>query len=177
MDIWCLEYPDSGHHMRYIASITGILAITAGQAIAGPDVVGNYLMDEPASLMDVGIMKLNALVRPTAFANYNWDENSIEITSMNSLVKGSPSDDALEKLCADWISSVRVLANIDPLKGAPFYGAESNFARLFLHSGYQREKQPENMTSEIDRMIQLTCILGSTIVTAPLLGTGYSLRK
>lgn len=143
-------------------------------AHAGPDAVANYIMDEPASLMDIGMLRLEKRLDGAAWARYDWDSNTFLLWTYRPAADGDPG--AQERTCAEWISEIRSLAAISDETGKP-YGEFSGFAYMFTHTGFVRKNQPEDLLEQTDRMFQLKCFGGGEHIEAPLLGTGYSVAR
>lgn len=161
--------------MKKIALVLVAAVGLAGPAGAGPDEAAQFLMKDSASMLDFGVMRLQNLLGDRAFPYYSWDDNALFLSSYEFSAQGTP--DELEKMCADWIASLRDFAGIDPGTGGPKYGEVTHFAFSFGHVGFVRTSAPDDLLKNIDQMFLLRCGRGTVEVTAPLRGVGYSLKK
>lgn len=143
-------------------------------AHAGPDAAATYIMGEPASLMDIGMLRLERHLDGAAWVIYDWDSNTFVLTTFRPATEGDPG--AQERACVEWVSEIRSLAAINKETGKP-YGQGSVFADMFTHTGFVRKNQPDNLLEQIDRMFQLRCFGGGERIEAPLLGAGYSVAR
>ena len=85
--------------MRLVLRAAGALlaAVMINPAVAEPDSTGRWLMDQPLTLWDMGMMRAtdsaqsaserveietskNPLAGPFAWASYDWNNNEIDIT-------------------------------------------------------------------------------------------------
>lgn len=173
--------------MKIIPTTLAALLIGTAAAQAGPDEVAKWLIQDPASMIDLGVLRIdlalsNGSGAPGGRATYDWDKNRFTITGSAGQVE---SADKAEKACEEWVNSVRVAAFIDTSTGNPYLGKASLFAELFSHSGFERTNAPADLYTTIDKMIELRCYgsfkldgdLKIIEANAPLLGTGYSLKK
>jgi len=156
-----------------------VLFLLPESAIAGPDETTQHLMNDTASMLDFGLLRLNLKLEADNLgtASYNWEENRIQI-SLFSLEKGTVESAEID--CANWIDAVRVKAGIDLDAGQSKTGS-SSFANLFTHYGFERRSVMEGLQGKIDKIITLGCYQWGTkkpvTIKAPLLGKGYSLQK
>lgn len=152
------------------------------EANAGPDATINHLMDDSVSMLDFGILRMNLTLKEKDLggATYLWDENRIVISHILTL-KYFGDHEAAENACAEWVKNVRRVAWIDTETGKPTFST-SWFATYFSHNGFKRLSAPQDLDENLDKIFQLKCIAftedGQALtVTAPLIGTGYSLEK
>ena len=106
--------------------------------IAGPDSTTQRFMNDSPSMLEFGLFKLKQRLiwegDETEFkqpnnVKYNWDKNTIEISSTFNKRR---SRESAEKLCSLWFDYVRFSAGIVKSKTAL---SISNFARDFRHDG------------------------------------------
>ncbi|TQV80346.1 hypothetical protein [Denitrobaculum tricleocarpae] len=184
----------------FCASLTG-----ATRADPGP--VVRWLMNEPASLFDVGIMRINNRLNgiqealgdqigyPIAlFSWYDWEQNRIFIEGRNQ--SPQPREDVLlfklnaRKACGVFFASVRYNA------GMRYVGKNlmlpddkaSIMANQFGHDGYTTSTEPTDYAARIDRIFvirfEYTEESGNSeskgrkyICEAPLLDTGFTVKE
>lgn len=155
------------------------LCLLPARLFAGPDETTQYLMNDSASMLDLGMLTLNLRLSQNklGYASYDWDANRIRI---KYLLFQELNDEEAEEACAAWVQRVRVYAGINIKTGQPALET-SSFAELFTHYGFQRKSEIDNLRHNIDKMVTLQyqhVRSGNPImVNAPLLGTGYSLVK
>lgn len=161
-----------------------IFAICGQPIFSGPDETTNFLMDEPASLMDLGILRLNLALQNNAagYVSYSWDENRIKIAAPYQNVNGPyATEDAAEEACSKWVTELRRLLGIDPTTGKPFWGQTSLAADFFRHQGFRRMNAPETLYTDVDKLIIFVCYAKSSEnlvkVTGSLVAKGYSVAK
>lgn len=150
-------------------------------ATAGPDETTQNLISDPASMMDIGILRTEIELKSQNLGHmaFDWDENRLNVHKL--IFEGEYPDQASAELeCATWIGKVRGIAGIKKDTGKP-YGNHSLFAENFSHAGFQRGSTPENLLVDLDKLFVLNCWVYtppvSVEVTAPLLGTSYSVVK
>jgi len=119
-------------------------------SLAEPSPTVQYLMDEPASLFDLGMKSLNyslseGMKDVDVFAGYSWEENRIEITVYDVEVPDTiPNEKAR---CAKLVEQVKrhlaVVNGKTPMK-------ISGLGIYFSHTGYKNTKQPKNVATDLD---------------------------
>jgi len=150
-------------------SIIGLVAL-AQIAQAEPGQSAKFLMNEPTSLLDFGIYKLENHIRSykdtlrikhqppdSVFVDYNWDKNRIII----GLSYGEAGKPRIEEIKNE------IQAAINALKGRYGVGADgkllhkglySGISEYFSHKGYQSKGRPEGLEKEIDQMVELKVV-------------------
>lgn len=157
------------------------VCLIAGSAIAGPDETTRQLMNDPVSMIDMGVLKGEMLLRAKGlgFMSFDWESNRFHI--FNFFFNGDyPDQRSAEAECASWVADIRSLANVSTETGKAIY-AHSAFAEFFSHEGFLRTGEPKTLYTDLDKLFVLKCSAyaagASAEVTAPLLGTSYSLEK
>lgn len=169
-----------GGAMRAAIWFVGMILCGTAPAVAGPDQTTQKLINDPVSMLDLGVFKADLALsrRELGFMNFSWDSNRFTISTYK--LGGFADAQAAESACASWIAEVRELGGLDTKTGKPF-GPHSWFAQNFSHEGFERVGTSETLYSDLDRLFDLNCtaIAGAdtVVVTAALLGTTYSLRK
>lgn len=178
--------------MRLFMLAVFAVALASG-AKAGPDKTTSYLINTPASMLDLGIWKLSkglefyryndkfkysypSFESLTPVVRYDWDDDKIRI---NGLTLAEPKKDAplAESLCKQWFTDIRRIAGINVATGKlwPVY-PYSIYAEHFLHNGYSNPQSKEAVAN-LDVKFQIICQVRDRLFSAPLLGTTYSERK
>lgn len=148
--------------IRLVMGVSLSLAL-ATTAHAGPDEVTDRLMDEAASLLDVGMLRLELRLAasqtiPPTYSFYDWDNNEIVISTV--VVESEWDIERAKQGCESWFQEVRKLAYVDSTTGKIMYGYErSGFADLFTHYGYTRTingKATSEVAAELDRKFRLS---------------------
>ena len=167
--------------------------VNATRADAGP--VVNWLMSEPASLFDLGMLRLQTeatkwtrkshIYNETMDAQYgtypgyevwyDWDENRIFVESY-LLYEINIIDDA-KQACRIMLDAISQNASVDPETGEPtrtISGSPvSEFARYFRHSDYATKNTPDNYMTRLDKIFMLRAVVNplgdSTTCFRPLL--------
>jgi hypothetical protein len=176
-----------------------VTAAWLGPAVAEPGPNVSKLMNEPVSLFSFGLYRLGETVfnlfdsrypRPLAAplsgeqaystsVSYDWDANRILIRMMQ--FEERPAGWDLEEECQQVFSTARSAAFINIETGEP--RAESGaswFADHFTPIGYGTKDLPDDITVQIDQIIELIFQVGVErpfICRAPLVGTGYAIQR
>lgn len=169
--------------MRIGLLAAAVVAGLSGQAQAGPDATTKWLMNDPVSMLDLGILKIeqslrnpNRSNRPYGSVRYDWDKNRIVIYYAGYF----PTTDDPEEHCAGWFTSVRSIGGVDA-SGNPLINGRTSFSFMFEHAGFNRSDVPENLFTELDKLFELECwhkFDGTNFrATAPFVGVGYSVEK
>lgn len=164
--------------MKVLIAAFFALFLVPERLVAQPDGTTRHLMQDSVSMLDFGLLRLNInLERDNlGLADFNWDRNRIVIHTWLS----EETRDAAEEVCAEWVSEVRTRGGISRESGKPALES-SSFSRLFGHYSFERGNILDGLYKNIDQLFVLECnqfnVIPPVMVTAPLLGTGYSLRK
>ena len=156
------------------AVILFVLLLYPSVTQAEPSKTLEYLMNEPASMLDIGIFKLNreldnsdsefnyadkSLKKIAAVASYDYEKNKLIIDfryRLNLYLFTTKGWDAKD-VCKDQLSRVRRKFGFD-------YSGERNkdseamlreflsTANYFIHSGYKRTNMPKNFGTEIENI-------------------------
>ena len=142
-------------------------------AHAEPDPAVQWLIDEPSSLFDIGMIQLDSFVKRRlaseghAFAIYDWNTNRISIT----VTKEIKNPDELKETCKLFMGYLRAIGGV--YNGKTKNNSGSAFSIIFSHIGYQSSNQPKGLWVKLDNIIDLTVEVsakGKTVVCAgPLL--------
>lgn len=158
-------------------------------AIAGPDATVNDLMSEPLSLLDWGIWRTAEYLdgkegRPGAWAEYDFDSNTIQIQSYALYEDANEAEvSGYKELCADWIAKVRTASGVNSDTGEP-HGKYTFFSGFFRHQGYIRGEQSESdeRLKDLDKKFRVRFEIRTDYWTAvvrceaPLLGKGFAVE-
>jgi hypothetical protein len=170
--------------MKMLALIASIAVLPLSPVQAGPDSTTNFLMDTSASLMDLGITRLEASLRNSeidASVSFIWDKNEISISGFMS--EGGVDLDAAKGTCDVWFKKIRSRAGIDNTTGkVNSFFETSIFSDYFGHSGYKLKNEAEDWKTDLDKKFSLIFIHafedGGNFkwlrCSAPLLSTGFS---
>ena len=161
-----------------LAVVSCLTGATSIRAESGP--VGRYLMNEPISLFELGMLKLETSAlrwvtqgeldemeaeyeaRGVFFSvRYDWDENRIYVQGHIIEFEG---DTATQKLlCNKLIKLISDMAGVDPKTGEVFSeltGGYSLFAGEFAHMGYSTQTEPEDYRTRLDKIFVIKGFVG-----------------
>jgi len=162
-----------------VAWVLAIGMLGARVAYAGPDATADYLMKEPVTMMDVGLLQLNIALDQVfredatpyvTIAGYSRPENQI-VVDVLGLTEISPQSAAVAE-CKRLIGKLRGV--LGPSTQQAVLG-KSLASSGFAHAGFSKANEPTSLASDIDRMIRFKVVLlGKSAVVhceAPMLGT------
>lgn len=186
--------------MKKIILIAGLILLIAGNGQAEPTPKISYLMNEPASLFDLGMFALNEQLRRNIlfldsepkkwiskgliWAYYDWDKNRIKIFYRNILDNPFPgTKDESKNKCKDIMVFIKLHLFVDGLTGKFFLGKEnSSMADLFGHFDYTNKNEPKGLSAELDNITEISVFFpyktknkeGHIRCTSPLLSKEVS---
>ena len=144
--------------LRSLGLATLLAAAVAGPAAAGPDDIVKALRATPATLFDMSLARLEALLWTdaqangySAFANYQDGEIMIWTSSLQA-----PSTD---EACKAMLDRVKRLAGVDPETGFPDNPA-SRFAGLFNYPRLNSSNIDMTYDETVDAMFHLRGVIG-----------------
>lgn len=156
--------------MKQLLIIVMLGLVVSGKARAEPGPVINFLIKEPASLLDIGLLRLDHDLDLwadkedgvfSASAEYIWSRNRIVISIFSREPKFS------EEECESIISGRRYVYGI--VDGKSFIDGPSSVARLFGHEGYTSSGAPKGYHAKIDNIIEITVNMRGGSCQGPLL--------
>ena len=157
-------------------AVAGV-AISANPTLADPGPVTNWLMNEPASLFDLGMLRLKLEVEKytervfnnfspkktgaIGWAEYDFSKNRITIgyeAKTFARRKFNKSE------CKKYIANVQILIG-QVIDGRPPPVGYSNAAALFSHSQYVNSSEPQNYRKKLDDIFIIEIIMdGGTCI-------------
>lgn len=169
----------------FVLSIFMVMFLTAPLSLrAEPGPVIGWLMNEPVSLLDIGLYRLEKDVqslrqgieagvsngaRIVIGVHYSWDKNRIYVLFAH--IEELKRDD-----CEYIIGITRLLARVNPTNGTPLVGDSSNFSSFFSHFGYSKKSQPKEYRKKLDHIFEIVVNAKNIKCMAPLLGSGFSVE-
>ena len=139
-------------------------------ANSGPDRTTEWLMDERASVFDLGMIRLQTRLDgfiykwPTEFSQptiaYVWDDNEIVIKMLSINVYESVKD--AKEGCRTAFNRVRAVAGVDIEEGGlTFKKNNSFFSFYFSHLGYVSGsvKEQDQRLADLDKKFKLECTI------------------
>ena len=177
-----------------IPKIVFILFITIGICKAEPVPSVNYLMNEPASMFDIGLMRLKTAfnnhvgdwkiggIEPKLYAYYDWNKNRIFINVSYGFYNETPKylTTQVENMILLFKKTLFGLDDIgmpDPQVGS------STLYRYFDHDSYQSQNRPKNLGIELDSITEIgvaVWISGKDkppICESPLIGKNFFWKR
>ena len=185
--------------MRLLTLFLLIVITSPGVVRAEPGPVVNWLINEPASLFDIGMMKLrddiiqleeevddqfaNDVITFSSIDNwYDWDKNRLYI-EYTALLKSNLDDDFIKSFCKSTLDRFRVNAALTKRDKHWSYfisGKGSYYAQKFGHEGYVKKNEPKDLHNKLDKIIELRAALRTPtkqiICSSPLLEAGFSVK-
>ncbi len=134
---------------------------------AEPNPSARFLMNEPVSLLDFGIYKLEKDIKGLQkdltihytdpfdiSVDYKWDENRIVI-QLTYGYEGNPPRKTLQVGIKNVFRLVKSFLGVNP-KGEVYHKrGNSKVADYFSHKGYIVKNRPKVLEKEIDKMIEV----------------------
>lgn len=156
--------------MKKLIAISTFLMLFAQTVWAEPTESAHFLMNEPVSLMDLGIYRLekdikglqkDLVVNHTApfdvSVNYRWDENEITI-QLTYGYEGNPPKKIIQIGIKKVFQQLKGFLGVSE-KGQVYHKRGfSKVSDYFSHEGYVIKNRPKDLEKEIDRMIELKVI-------------------
>lgn len=144
--------------LRVLGVAALLAAVASGSAVAGPDDIVKALRERPASLFDLSLARLEALLGADAVANgysafANYQEERIVIWLW------SPDAPNTEESCKAMLDRVKRLAGVDPETGYPDNPA-SRFAGLFNYPQLSAIDIDPTYDETVDAMFELRGSIG-----------------
>ena len=137
-------------------------------ALSGPDKTTEYFMDTPATLLDLGIYRMNQRFDESydpktgrlVIVQYDWDSDDIQIIIRRSVdVAAVVKSLALITVedCKEVVGSLRLYAGY--VNGELKDGEVSRYANDFLHSGFIKGEQAEHdeRVQELEKKFVAIC--------------------
>ncbi len=134
-----------------LRSIAVVCCVVVGSsAKAGPDDLSKWLMNEPASMMDIGLLRLEIYLDKVRIEDreygvvYIWDRDRILIRSTPKRFD-DPSykdEDDAKKGCKNWFNRMRYEFGVNGATGELREG-DLFLSSFFGHDGFTRGKQTD----------------------------------
>jgi len=175
--------------MHNIKSVMVLLFVVFSVNVADAEPSSNmhYLMNEPVSMMDWGLLNIDRSLqadgRLSKYGNtityYDWDKNRIII---DMAITGATSKEQAKEWCRDIVSQIRTFLGINERDGKPFF-SRSYLYNYFSHEGFHKNTEPEGLDKELDiiAIIQVRILYKgnaeSVKCEAPLLGTSIMFEE
>ena len=144
--------------MRKLIIVLAVVCSTAMTTKAEPGPVAQWLMNEPASKWDVGMLRLKEYVirlkkpkllsEPSKYVEYHWNENRIDISAY---FRGRIFD---KRMCQNTINLFRISGEVINGK-ANMPRGYSAYAQAFW-SGYDINNKTKNWLQQLDQIIRVT---------------------
>jgi hypothetical protein len=126
-------------------------------ASAEPSNTINWLMNEPLTLFDYGIIKMEKRLNEdkclfdscTTKIDFNWNDNRIEIVKHIEMTKNvfKTTKENLKKVTNNEIISISLKF------------VEDNLFNYFSHKGFSKKDQPINLSDELENIVDIKVIL------------------
>ena len=156
--------------MKKLFGVLLLLLIFVQNSAAEPTPSAHFLMNEPVSLMDLGIYKLEKdikglqdklTVNHTAPFNvsvdYNWDENKIAI-QLTYGYEGNPPKKIIQNGIKKVFQVVKGFLGVNAQGKVYHKSGFSKVSEYFSHEGYVIKDRPKYIEKEIDQIVELKVI-------------------
>lgn len=169
-------------YLKYIIFVFSVFCIV-DTSMAEPTANIQYLMNEPVSMFDWGIYRLDKYFEDIHidgaqsifyWTDYDWSKNIINLNF--TIETNTKSRDEAKEIGKSLINKVRHSLGVDPDMGKP-YGGNSRLYEYFSHNSSKDNKEPKGIESELEKItvIEVLVIAGEgkkgLKCQAPLLGT------
>ena len=177
--------------MKQLGSIVAVVVLSAYSLVssAGPDKTTKLLMDTPASMFDLGMIRLqtyftNASLRVKSplivTVKYNWDDDKIAVNLTGFDYEGDKI--AARNECLKGFENLRMSAGVEEgTSKIHDFLPMSFWEEKFIHVDYDQAGIKGKLTGHLDKKFILKCSVYaaegySSIVElqSPLLSTSYS---
>ena len=156
--------------MKNVLVLFLFLTALASDAGADPDESAKFLMNEPVSLLDLGVYKLEKDLKgfrkdlsvhhalPFDIAvNYDWGVNKIVI-QLTYGYEGNPPPKTIRNGVRNVFKKIRSFLGVDPEGKVYHKRGFSKAADYFSHQGYVMKNRPPALEKNIDRMTEFKAI-------------------
>ena len=157
--------------------LAGLMLLTGGFALSEPSSHVRYLINEPATLLDLGLFQLKYDLADfaqgsTTSTSYDFQANRILIEVQEHAGRATASE--AKARCAELLNGLR--ARLGVLNGKPILKDGSALVGYFSHAGYVTDKEPAQLARHLDTITELHVITsvnggGSVECQAPLVST------
>ena len=150
-------------HMNIFILVSFILLFWVGVAQAEQTKTVRNLMSEPATMFDLGIVRLENLLKNNQLGTlevlYDWERNTIliSVVRINRMSRGEKnrSKEDLRRLIQQDIHTIRRDLNINPATGE----IDSGYTALencFRHAGHPKKHEPADLKDELYNMTEIS---------------------
>lgn len=146
--------------MRRAATLAvGVAAtLAAGPALATPEAVVRALQQTPATLFDLSLARLDALLAAEGAAN-GYQASATYQDGRILIIGGAPEEAPSEAACRGVIDAIKRSGAVEPATGQPDQPA-SDFAALFAYPRLDQAAIDESYMETVDAMIAVQVTLG-----------------
>ena len=180
--------------MRRALMLCLLAAAAHGETATGV----KWLMNEPATLWDLGLLRVESRIQGLlqARGDTNWgasvfydqDSGRLTIEASHGVTRTSPplTESQARNECRATIDGMRLQLMVDPSTGRPLRGEHSQLGAYFAHKGPSRQSddgsvRPSETPGQLDAMARLRVTVYGPGVSveceAPLLGTDIIFRE
>lgn len=145
-------------------------ALICGAAQASPGEATSWLMENPASMMDLGLHRVEHWLESSVAdmtdalgtdyytaTEYDWENDEINLSM--SIWMDEYSKDAATRACDAYVWRIRAYALVQPEKGTLRDGVNnSRLSDKFAHDGFARSNAPSDWKQKIDGRIRIVCL-------------------
>lgn len=151
-----------------------ILASLPSLTVADPGPATQYLIDEPASLMDIGMLRAELLLnefaeshsagvaktsgqKPSISAQAAYDMGNDIIVLSFWIMSKNPRSLCESILNSPILGGPQVMPILGTEGQTVDWGLDGYIATLFTHSGYTKAAQPKDLADKVSARIEIRC--------------------
>ena len=147
-----------------------ILFATTTTGNTEPTPAVRYLMNEPVTLFDLGMLRLEQLFGSftvPVHVTYQWKENRIAI---DVFLPSNMETKSVQKVrCKKVITGIKNILMVNAQTGKPFSFSHSLLPELFSHVGFTSTDKPKNVAAELDTITEVSVRVFNVMCKSALL--------
>lgn len=152
-----------------------ILFATTTTGNTEPTPAVRYLMNEPVTLFDLGMLRLEQLFGSFTVGSftvpvhvtYQWKENRIAIDVF--LTSNMEAKSVQKVRCKEVITGIKNILMVKAQTGKPFSFSHSLLPELFSHVGFTSTDKPKNVAAELDTITEVSVRVFNVMCKSALL--------
>jgi len=150
----------------YLLILTIIFSFIAGICNAEPDSTIKYLMDEPLSMLEWGMYRMNKSLDEiygdkynidhdlTNIVRYDWDNNRIIINCIVGLYGRFEEKKQAQAACKNIVRKYRSTFGVNADTGKPV-GFGTLYNLYFSHQGFKSPSMPKNINKDLNKIVEI----------------------
>ena len=123
-----------------------------------PDSTIKYLINEPVTMLDWGLHRLNNILEKRELSafdaamamNYDWETNRFKVIVAAAFK--ATTEPTAKSLCKNAIGEIKQSFFVDHETGKPMVAGFSNMGSFFSHSGFKTGETPVDVGRKLERI-------------------------